>query len=98
MAKVDWQRRLQSLIRLYADGAYTNDEVIHAAVILFEGGDLGFNEALWAELPTWVKDGILNVMNDLHEDSILLAPAHSDGDDAVKKRYLELKEWLSLNH
>ncbi len=85
-------------MRLHADGAYTDGELIHAVILLFEGGDENLNGSLWFELPNLVKEEILNSMRDINDDSEFLAPAHSDGDDAMKKRYLSLKGWLLSNH
>ena len=98
MAKLDWQKRLHGLIRMHADGAYTDGEFIHAAIMLFDGGDESLNGLLWLELPELVQEEILKLIREIDDDSEFLAPAHSDGNELMKARYISLKKWLVSNN
>lgn len=97
MAKLDWQKRLNGLIRMHADGAYTDGELIHAVIMLFDGGDESLNELLWLELPELARKEILKLIKEIDDNTEFLAPAHSDGDELTKARYVLLKKWLMSN-
>lgn len=98
MAKLDWQKRLNGLMRLHVEGAYTDGEFIHATIMLFDGGDESLNGLLWLELQESIKEEILKLMQKIDDDSDLLAPAHCDDNGLMKAHYLSLKKWLIANN
>jgi hypothetical protein len=98
LAKIDAQKRLQGFMRLHGEDAYTDGELIHAVILLFDARDENLNKSLWLELPDWIKKEILNAVREITDDSEFLAPAHSGGNDAMKSHYLALKDWLISNY
>ncbi len=92
--KQDWKIDLEEFLNLYDKGIYTHGEIIHGMVLFFDDLDEGSYNDFWCELPPFIKNGILSFLKDVDDDTCFILPAHSDGHEMMKRRYLSLRKWL----
>jgi len=90
--KLDECSRLHELLEAYETGFYLQGEVVSVCLDMLY--DSQKTADLWADMPSWVKDSVIQQLKKFSEDEELVTFGQGD-PQLVKSRLLVVKHWLS---